>query len=56
VSLTSATPILRYGLEVGLPKILKSVLGRQAIFSNPVKVGFLFSEAAITALAPAFLK
>jgi hypothetical protein len=31
VSLTNATPILRYGLEVGL-KILKSVLGDRQFF------------------------
>ena len=54
-SLLKTTPILRYGLEVGLPKILKSVLGNAATFSIPVKVGFAeSSEAKITALAPAF--
>ena len=41
LSLTKATPILLYGLEAGFPKILKSVLGKAAIFSIPVKVGLL---------------
>src|SRR4051812_29093352 len=52
---TRATPILRYGREVGFPKMRKSVLGNAAIFSIPEYIGFpAFAEAKMTALAPHF--